>query len=239
MDSNARLDLLEGVYRIYEQFIDGFDWVCKPRCTLCCTCNATMTTLEGSLIVRHLAAADDGTWIDRVVAAARQQRYQPLITTNQLADLCSRDAQIPREEIGSDASRCPLLKDELCVVYAARPFGCRAMVSGTSCAMGLEAQIPPIVLSVNTLFLQFIEAVDAGHYFGNLIDILLLMANSLERQAYARGLPMHAPHPLLRNRPVPVWMIPAEDRQRIQPIFKALQATADKIRSNSSVQGHA
>ena len=230
MEIDARLELLETIYRIYDNFIADVAWVCGPGCAACCTRNVTATTLEAALMVRRLAGGGDRAWIGRIHAAAAEPRFQPLMTTNELADLCARDAEIPQEELPADTLPCPLLQDDLCAVYDARPFGCRAMVSSVDCAQSAEALMPPLVLSVNNVFLQFIEAVDAGRLFGNLIDMLQLMANPLEYQSYARGLPMHASQQMRVNRSMSVLMIPPRHRQRIGPILDALKTAAQNLR---------
>lgn len=224
MDNVNRLVLLQEIYRIYQDSITELDWCCRPGCAACCTRNVTATTLEAALMVRALADSAEKAWIGRVRTASQEPRFQPLMTTNELADLCARDAEIPDEQIVVDTQPCPLLENGLCTVYAVRPFACRAMVSEADCAQSGEALMPPLVLSVNNLFMQFIEAVDVGRFFGNLIDLLDLMANPLEYHAYTRGLPMRVPTALRANRPLAVLMIPPEDRRRLEPIIDALRS---------------
>ena len=236
MELDRRLALLEEVYRIYDNFIAEFDWYCRPRCAVCCTRNVTVTTLEAALMVRGLMGCGliecelntgaDKAWIGRIHNAAEQPRFQPLITINELADLCARDAELPEEEILAETLPCPLLEDNLCTAYTVRPFGCRALVSGVDCAQSGEAIMPPVVLSANNLFMQFIEALDVGRFYGNLIDVLQLLAHPLEYQAYSRGQPLRVPQSLRVNRPLSVLMLPPEDRSRLEPIIDALKKAA-------------
>ena len=119
---------------------------------------------------------------------------------------------------------CPLLLDELCSIYALRPFNCRCFISRRPCAETGCADVEEFVLSVNTVFLQTIEHVDAEGCSGNLLDVLGVLANEEKRRAYAEGSLHCTANGLIANRPMQVLMLPPEHRERIEPILSQLRA---------------
>ena len=118
---------------------------------------------------------------------------------------------------------CPFLADDLCPLYAARPFGCRCLVSRQDCGKEGVAKIDDFVLSVNTIFLQTIEHIDAGGFTGNLLDVLALMAIKENRQAYAEGKLRCPSAGLIPNQPLKILMIPPEHRTKMEPVLKSLR----------------
>jgi hypothetical protein len=219
MKNYAALKGLGKIYALYDQFFNSLPTACGKGCATCCTANVTMTTLEGLFMLDHWQAAGEASPVEILRKSAQNPGFQPTLTINQLAALCLEDKEIPDESADPGVGPCPLLRNDCCTLYAARPFGCRAMVSSTDCAHSGEADMPDFVLAANNLISQFIEALDQAGRFGNLADILLLLA------APATALPQE--HPLLEkmaaNRSIPVFMIPPEHRQRMQPLLQALQ----------------
>lgn len=224
-DSDCRR--LAAIYDIYDDFVADYDLACRKECAHCCTCNVTATSLEGLLIVRHLGATAKSPRLPPIEAAGDQPRFQPRTTINALADLCARGEEVPEEAADPNVGACPWLNDETCPIYAVRPFGCRAMVSRTDCGRTGEADMPEFVLTVNNVFLQYIESMDTNGLSGNLIDILLFLSAPEHRRAYEAQEKLNAHNTLLANRPAPVLMVPPEHRQRIQPllqkVYKAIQ----------------
>ena len=152
-----------------------------------------------------------------------KRRFQPQTTTNRLADLCIRGKDFVKEENDYVNGSCPLLKDRLCPVYQVRPFGCRCFVSKHDCRDKGYAEIDPFILSVNNLFLQFIEHVDSQGFSGNLIDVLKLMASKINRHNYKRNTLNNSDIGLIPNLKITVLMIPPEHQLEIKPILNALQ----------------
>jgi hypothetical protein len=79
------------------------------------------------------------------------------------------------------------------------------------------------VLSVNTVFLQIIENLDAGGCTGNLIDVLRTMASEDNRNHYENNRLKCVNAGLISNQPLKVLMIPPENRSRIEPILQSLR----------------
>ena len=229
MDIEGRIWLLQEIYRLYDQLIADYQLYCRRQCALCCTRNVTITTVEALFMIRSWEAAGRDGWTERVRQAVTEPRMQPATTLNQFADLCARDAPIPQGGEHEDSRACPFLHDDLCTTYQSRPFGCRAMVSRTHCADHQQADMPEFMLTVNNVLMQYIEALDVNRSSGNMIDVLLMMSNPLQRRSYETDLPMHPTARLLINRPIAVLMVPPEHQQRVQPVLQALLKAQQKV----------
>ena len=223
MDLNSKIAVLDQIYREYEKFVDRLDIACKKYCAECCTRNVTLTTLEGYLIATHMISYGESGLLENIESALPKKRFQPLTTTNRLADLCMKGGDPPEEKHHDSNERCPLLKDNLCPIYPVRPFACRCFVSKKDCRKQGYAEVDPFVLSVNNLFLQVIEHVDSQGFSGNLIDVVKFMASKNNRHNYKGNTLNHQDTALIPNLKISVLMIPPEHRVKITPIFKALQ----------------
>jgi hypothetical protein len=122
-----------------------------------------------------------------------------------------------------DLPACPLLVDRLCPIYELRPHGCRCLVSRRKCAETGYAAFDDFVLSVNTVFLQAIEHVDAGGCSGNLVDVLQVLSDERNREAYRNSALHCSTNQLIPNQPLEVLMIPPEHRTRIESILEELR----------------
>ena len=171
MDLNSKIAVLNQIYSVYDEFLHTLHMACKKYCAECCTRNVTLTTLEGYLIATHMISYGKSGLLENIESALPKKRFQPLTTTNRLADLCMKGGDPPEEKHDDSNERCPLLKDNLCPIYPVRPFACRCFVSKKDCRKQGYAEVDPFVLSVNNLFLQVIEHVDFQGFSGNLIDV--------------------------------------------------------------------
>ena len=223
MAIKQRIALLKSIYHIYDQAVASVDPACGPRCAACCTCNVTCTTLEGWLVFNHLLHRAGRRQIEAMLAAASPARYRPTVTLNHMAQLCLQGQSLPPEVNDPAAGDCPCLQLDLCSLYDARPFGCRAMLSTLDCRQTGEAQMPPFVLSLNNVIMQYLEAIDRPGGWGNLIDVLGFLADDTQREAYENRVSQCLTSPLLANRPFPVLMIPPEHRQAMGPIIRDIK----------------
>ena len=222
MDLSDRIDVLDQIYKIYDAFTDGLELACQKYCSTCCTRNVTMTTLEGYKIADHLIENGKSELFKKIKDKSYKKRFQPIITTNKIADLCIQGKELPDEEIDSSWGSCPLLINDECPIYTARPFGCRCFVSKHSCSEKGYAKVDEFILSVNNIFLQYIEHIDSQGCSGNLLDVLLYFESSEGRQNYRDGVSNCAENNLVSNRSIPALMIPPEHRLKIQPILQAI-----------------
>lgn len=214
--------VLDQLYKIYDEFVDAKDIVCEKFCADCCTCNVTMTTLEAGKIISALDLDSKKDMKDKFNEQMKKQRFIPKITTNQLADICLSDDDPPEEEIDPSWGPCPLLEDNACPVYDLRPFGCRCMVSTKRCADSGIAEIDEFTITVNHVFLQYIEHIDQNGFSGNLSDV---MAHTLFNETADTGSQITIRQTtLIKNAPLRALLIPPEHRQKIEPILAALRA---------------
>ncbi len=222
MNLSNKLTALNKIYEIYAEFTASLDLACKKYCAHCCTTSVILTTLEGYKIFKTLLSKGSTQWIDKIRQASAHKRFQPKITTNQLANLCAEGIEAPAEE-GTEWKQCPFLIDLHCPIYRVRPFGCRCLVSRNACGEKGYADMDDFVLSVTTIFLQVIEHLDDKGCSGNLIDVLGVMASEKNRQAYENNRLKCSTIGLIANRQLKVLMIPPEHRTKMEPILKSLR----------------
>jgi Fe-S-cluster containining protein len=230
MNMPERLALLKKIYDIHDRYTSSSPWVCHAGCATCCTCHVTATTLEGLMVVDHLTTSGQGDLLDRFIKTAPKARFRPIITLNEMVALCSQGKELPDEILDPSTGRCQFCEKGLCAIYPIRPFGCRAMVSTVDCGKSGEGQLPPFLLSVNNVILQYLEAVDRPGGTGNLIDVLLYLCDHTQKEAYQQGLGVVPSEKLLVNRSFPVLMVPPEHRQSIGPLVQSLNEAVQNDR---------
>ena len=223
MDIASRIKILDQIYAIYDQFAASLDLACKKGCDHCCTSGVILTTLEGYKIIDGLTSEANADVIQRIRCASEIKRLRPQLTTNHLAQLCAKGVDLPEEEDNIDLQACPILQDNQCPIYELRPYGCRCLVSRHTCGAKGYAEIDDFVLSVNTVFLQTIEHVDAGGCSGNLVDVLQAMSVESNREAYGNSALHCSASKLIPNQPLEVLMIPPEHRTKMEPILQQLR----------------
>ncbi|WP_319405892.1 YkgJ family cysteine cluster protein [uncultured Desulfosarcina sp.] len=224
MELNAKLTLLERMVDIYDWLVDEFDLACEKYCAHCCTANVTMTTLEGYRILNHLEKTGETRYLETIARQAHPDRFSPCISINRMADICAQGGDPPDEHLNPDAGPCPVLTDDTCPLYPVRPFGCRCMVSASNCGRTGFADMDPFILTVNDVFLQHLEHIDAQGYTGNFVDVMQFLESDENRQNYTAGRLGAAPDGLVANQPVFVLMIPPEHRERIQFVLKQIRS---------------
>ncbi len=228
MNLKKKLTILVKVYDIYEHFLNDYTHACKRYCADCCTCNLTMTTLEAYYLVENLFL-ENKSGILTALTNSPQKRFQPELTFNRIASLCAKGKEVPEEQSDPSWGKCPFLEKLECIYYQFRPFGCRCMVSKRCCSETGFAEMDPVVMTVNDVFMQFIEHLDAGGYSGNFTDVLHLMSDKKNRDLYEQNELQGQYESLLSNLPIPMLMVPPEHRKKIEPLFSALNSfMADK-----------
>ena len=223
MDLTAKLTILERMLDIYDRFVGEFELACEKYCAHCCTANVTMTTLEGYRIFADLETSGNLKHLETITRLSHPDRFRPRISINRMADICARGEDPPEEHLNPEASPCPVLVDNACPLYGVRPFGCRCMVSARNCGQTGFADMDPFILTVNDVFLQHLEHIDAHGYTGNFTDVMQFLANSENRRLYTSGRLGPPPESLVSNQPVFVLMIPPDHRARIQPLLKEIR----------------
>ena len=221
--SQGRLDTLNQIYALYNDFSKALSMACRRGCSMCCTQNVTMTTLEGRRIIEYLRSNDEETLLSLAHGTPRSEWYRPTITTNDFALFCLKGEAPPKEQNNCSGIACTFLSNSECMIYEVRPFGCRCFFSTQACETEACAVIDPFLLTVNTVFLQFIEQIDKGGFFGNLNDVLALLAsgdrnNLRNNSAHLRS--------LSQNRGIPGLLITPEHQERMEPILRDLKRIA-------------
>lgn len=229
MDIQNRLIVLKAINQLFDDFVADQAMACRKACAVCCTCNVTLTTLEGFLIVDQLTGQQQVSLFERFQPFRTTERFQPTISINRMAQMCLQGIDIPEESADPGMGDCPLLEEDICPIYPIRPFACRSMLSTTVCRRGGEARISPFVMTVSQTILQYLEAIDTPGYSGNFIDILIFLSDPEHKDAYQSGQLPPAPAGLTTNMDLPVLMIPPEHRIRITPLLQKLQQAIGSV----------
>jgi len=222
MDLEAKIAHLKQIYARHDEFFNQSNVACREFCASCCTCNVTMTTLEGYLIVSSLGQAERKQHQPSVQRILAGRRFQPQVTINALAVLCMRGETVPQENSDPQWGRCPFLDKEACTIYPVRPFGCRAMMSEKDCSRTGYATMDEFTLTVNNIFLQTIEHLDQDGFSGNLSDIIAFLNSPATFEAYLRTDLERPANGLIRNHPIQILMIPPEHREQADPLLRSL-----------------
>ncbi|MCJ7774233.1 MAG: YkgJ family cysteine cluster protein [Desulfobacterales bacterium] len=223
MKISVKLNILNQMNKIYDDFIKSYYLACGRLCAHCCTRNVTLTTLEGYNIVKYIESFDKSVLLEKVKIDSGKFRYTPIITTNQLAQMGYEGKDIPDEDTGAVGESCPILENDECPIYDVRPFGCKCLVSKRNCKENGYAEIDPFVVTVNNIFYQFIEHIDENGFFGNFTDVLLFLET---RKTFFDDETNATPHPesgLIKNHPLKVLLIPPEHREEVKPLLESLQ----------------
>ncbi len=222
VDLKQRWAILNKIYGLYDDVVKNLNVACKKYCAACCTPNVTMTTLEGCLIADHMISNDQKDLFENIQAKISKDRFKPKITTNRLAELCMKGEDPPEEEKKYSNNSCPVLKDHLCPIYEVRPFGCRCFMSKHDCGKAGYAEVEPLAMTLNTVFMQFIEHIDFMGGSGNFSDVLLWMASEENRGTYKKNISNPPDADFVSNRKIKVLMVPPEHRKKVAPIIDAL-----------------
>jgi Fe-S-cluster containining protein len=222
MNLDQRLNVLEKIYGLYDDIVKNMEMACKKYCASCCTSNVTMTTLEGYLITDHMISNAQVDIFKTVQAKISENRFKPKTTFNRLADLCVKGNDPPEENKKHSNKSCPVLKNNLCPIYGIRPFGCRCFMSTHDCGKAGYAEVDPFTMTLNNLFMQFIEHIDSMGYSGNFADVLLLMISKKNQNNYKLNALNHPGAGFVSNFKINVLMIPPEHRMKVKPVLEEL-----------------
>jgi Fe-S-cluster containining protein len=228
LNLNNKLTILGEVYTIYDQWIKDYNNACKRYCADCCTCNLTMTTLEAFYLIENLILDNKTTMLTRL-ADSPKKRFRPTLTFNRIAALYAQGKDIPEVQNDPLWGKCPFLEKLECGYYQFRPFGCRCMVSKKRCSENGFAEMDPMVITVNDVFMQFIEHLDTDGFSGNFTDVLNLLTDEKNKELYKRNELQGQYSSLISNMPIKMLLVPPEHRKKIEPLLSALNSLlADK-----------
>ncbi|HDH97687.1 MAG TPA: YkgJ family cysteine cluster protein [Deltaproteobacteria bacterium] len=215
MDDSNKFKVLAAIYSFYDQFLKGFPLACRPGCHVCCTVNIVATSLEAGHLL-HSSFFDNLDLKKLLSSATTGSVYRPSLSTNQIADFCLRQEEIPPDRVEYGEGVCPFLDQEgLCSVYENRPFACRAMSSREVCQYGGEADMEPFLVTVNLAVYQIIEHLDKEGVSGNLLDVLSELVNN---QSVSPG----PGDRLISNRALPGFLITPDEQGRFRAFMRRL-----------------
>ncbi|NDY72989.1 hypothetical protein DO021_16340 [Desulfobacter hydrogenophilus] len=220
---------LEEIYALFDTAMAAFPFACAKQCADCCTCNVTATGLEIAYIQDRLDAGALDDIRVRLDRAGQSRRYRPLQTTNGFALACMEGRDADEEENDPSWGTCPLLEDGICSIYPVRPLGCRVMMSTTPCRQTGQADMPFLALTITTIFMQFVEHLDAGGVYGSFLDLLeyagknALGCNRLKENDKISE--------IAQNLKIPALMIPPEHVEKTRTLVQSL---GRMIRENDS-----
>ena len=216
MKTELKTVLLQNVYAAYDKFAKGVENVCGIGCASCCTQNVSVTAIEAHCILDWLNKEDSVDLMKPLRSIPVKTICRPAITTNGLADKCLNQIEPPEEEVPSVTGVCPFLNkaDRTCFIYEVRPFSCRSFFSKKKCEDHGHADIEPVLLTVNSVFLQVIEHIDSESLFGNIIEMLLFLGDKMNHDRYVKRGTLPSSNGFLQTRPIPGFIIPPEDEYK-------------------------
>ncbi|GAB6146337.1 YkgJ family cysteine cluster protein [Desulfocicer niacini] len=216
-----KAEVLGRIYLLHEQYTREHGMVCEKGCSACCTCNVTLTSLEYAFMVNGMGEKEKKRLEERALKGRAGKRFQPGYTINNMAALCLAGQEPPEEENDPAWGTCPLLREDMCTIYETRPLACRMLLSQVQCRQLGYAQMPPLVLTLNNLFMQVVEHLDARGISGNLTD-MILWHSQRENEGTGDVSPLSA-H-LINNSRAPVFMVPPEHREQLGPLMAQLSS---------------
>ncbi len=224
-ESYKSFGILERIYGLFDSAMGHFVFACKKQCAQCCTCNVTATGLEAAYIFHRLDKAACQEMKLRLAAANAKKRYRPNSSTNGFARACMAGRDVEQEENNPAWGACPMLENGICTIYPVRPLGCRVMMSETICEQTGAADMPELALTITTVFMQFVEHLDAGGVYGSFLDLLEAWQNYEESRDQGIDVYTRMDLPcLVKNEKIPALMVPPEHRGSLSPIVRDLGA---------------
>lgn len=217
--------ILLHIYKTFDDWAISENRACTNGCTACCSQNVTITALEGERILRYVRAENMEQWLAAHLSADKSP-FRPSLTTNAYAaSIMAGNDQEPEDT--SSNSLCPFLQDGSCALYPVRPFSCRSFISQIRCAPAKPALISDHYAIAATVTAQLIEHLGQREYWGNMLDVLTAMLDSIAYGQIAALLDNHSRIPLARlhiltAEPLPGFLINEEDHTRIEPLLVAI-----------------
>jgi len=228
--------ILEIIFDRFENWSKQFGFACNKGCAVCCTTDVSITAPEGELLLDYILGQHGVDWLSDKLSTIPIHR--PLSqTTNEYAKACleGREVEVNEKRLGGV---CPLLVENICTVYPARPFSCRCFASTVCCRHGGNALLPPEYLSAATAVSQIIEHLGQFSLWGTLLDVVTLQAAAAghisdrdlhqESLAAARG-------NCLTARPLPGFLIEDTVADQVIPLLEEIFASPIDGRSVEDV----
>ncbi len=216
--------ILRTIYDIFDRWNIEPGVACRKGCSYCCTQNVTITALEGESILRFIVATGMSGWLAEKLACPPSHQ-PPKMTTNDFASACLEGREVdPGDQ--QNLSICPFLENNLCRIYAVRPFGCRLFISMRTCSALHPAQISDEYFEAATAVSQLLEHLGQKEYWGNMLDVLPALLDIREFEEIAdrlnSTLSMQARLQTLTARPLPGFLLSEEHVEKVAPLLQKI-----------------
>lgn len=231
---NTRLSILDKIFALYEDIIHDYPLSCKKGCNSCCTRNVTVTSLESFLVSDCILSERVQSFSDSLKKSITLPRFIPKTTSNGFASIIMSGGEEPEEFIDASWKPCPFLASSgECGIYDVRPFHCRCMHSEQVCEDGGYSVLPPFIVTLNNVFLQYIEHLDKNGFVANLTDAIAWMSDSANMESYAIGSGLNSlPTDFVRCMAMPFLMVPPEHQEQIKPVLRAIAEIGTSAANN-------
>lgn len=216
MATELKKKLLRAIFDVYKEWAGTMDYACKKGCASCCTQSVTMTFLEGEEIFEFL---QNNALEERLnkLKSLNKTSPKPLCTTNRFARYCLEQKEPKADGQNSwNFEPCIFLEENLCTIYRVRPFGCRSFSSIISCSINSAAEVPPLIITVNTVIMQIIEHIDQGRYWGNMLDILNILAKNEGKEENTTK------NSISLSETLPGFLVPPEEEEPVEQLLSKL-----------------
>lgn len=207
------------IYTLYADWAEEFDYACHQGCATCCTQSVSMTMLEGELIHEYIRT--ERPELMAILDALPEGAATPK-TTNQFAAACLREEEDGDEPDSWNMAPCVFLRENCCTVYPVRSFMCRSFGSRVPCGLRGEAEVEPLLLTLNTVILQCLEHLDQGRPWGNMNTILRLV------QEIRPGESGRLKENMRISGPIPGFLIPPDETAAMHNKLQALLEIIDR-----------
>lgn len=219
--------ILETIYTAFAEWAPAEQFYCAPGCSTCCTRNVTITALEGRRILQSCLKMKGGEWAAQLLGGLHPHE-SPLRTTNEYVEDILQDRRSCQSQVIS-SEKCPFLADNRCAIYHVRPFSCRCFFSTSPCGDSGAAVISDTHVYASMAVMQLIEHLGQFEFWGNMVDVLVVLLHLPEFGNFAKvGNPEllhHARTHIRRARPLPGFIIPPEEKAKIDPLLHAIFQT--------------
>jgi len=85
-----------------------------------------------------------------------------------------------------------------------------------------KASMSPVLVTLNGVFQQILEHVDAGGLYGNMIDLVCVLAEPEARAAYRAGKGLKPTALVHATRANPGFLVPPQHRQKVMSALNLL-----------------
>lgn len=214
-------EILIGILEVYETWVDQQNFACVKGCASCCTQNVTMTAVEGEFLLEHIRDLKMQEWFaESFQLWTGEEATIPSVTHNTFAGNCLQGIETESPEGQLHNKPCPFLTQNTCMVYQARPFGCRCFASLKDCRKTGSAEQSDELIAINTVTMQIIEHLGQKEFWGNMYDVLLALCALPENKDIGQlfidtGPLSKAQTRLLKAEQVPGFLIMPEEQERV------------------------